>query len=289
MKRKPKGPNDQVAYTPVSDETIEKVLRDSGFPFQKRVLQEIEAHSSEHEFGVLADDIPWELGELAGSVDLVLARGAHRLLLDCKRAGREESNPWVFLTDGRSQPTTRARCYWRGPVAQPGRPPDELGERAAYNDMDFEPVSDESDSCAITGSKDRRDNLIERIARNLLRGAVAISEQERHSTAGRSASYRCVYVPVIVTTADLHVASVTPDNVSLADGRTRNAKVERIDIVRFRKGLEVPTWDVEDLRDAHEQSQRTVFVVRGSAIVRFLTQWRLVGAPQWPEMQEERR
>lgn len=265
------------------DEKLRSVLSHSGFPLQMRVRREIEEHASEHEFTVVASDFPWMHREETGFVDLVLTKRVWVLVLDCKRAGREESQPWVFLVSEKDvAEVSRATCLWTGPWKQGGG----RSRQDGHDDMDFEPVSYEAEFCAIMGSPDRRENLIERIASTLVKAAKSIYSQQASSKRAQDVNFRAVYVPVIVTTADLHVARV--DDVSLDDGRMRGGKFDRVDVVRLRKSLDQPWGSIEDLRDAYEQSQRTVFVVRARAIVEFLKDWRLLHAPQWPEMRDIR-
>lgn len=256
-------------------EEVKSVLSHSGFPLQMRVRSEIEDHTSEHEFSVIASDFRWTYREETGFVDLVLTKGVYVLVLECKRVGK----PWVFLVPEKdASDVSRATCLWTGPREQ------KPGQRG-HAGIDFEPVSYEAEFCAISGSTDRRENMIERVASTLVRACESVYTQQMNSKLGQAVTFRAVYVPVIVTTADLHVAS---GDASLEDGVMRDPRSDPVEVVRLRKSLGQPWENIEDLRDANEQSQRTVFVVRARAIVEFLKDWRLLYAPQWPEMREHR-
>ena len=264
-------------------EEVKSVLSHSGFPLQMRVRSEIEDHTSEHEFSVIASDFRWTYREETGFVDLVLTKGVYVLVLECKRVGK----PWVFLVPEKDgSDVSGATCLWTGPWKQ--KPGGGRSGQRGHAGIDFEPVSYEAEFCAISGSTDRRENMIERFASTLVRACESVYTQQMGSKLGQAVTFRAVYVPVIVTTADLHVAPVASDDVSLEDGRMRDPRSDRVDVVRLRKSLGQPWEDIEDLRDANEQSQRTVFVVRARAIVEFLKNWRLLLAPQWPEMRDHR-
>jgi hypothetical protein len=266
---------------------LTRAVAPSGFPLQMRIRDEIEERKPEHGFSVVASDHPWRFADDSGFVDLVITKGFTVFVIDCKKAGKQQSKPWVFLIRAKDEATaTRARCVWCGPwivQASGGR-----SGQGGYEDVHFEPASHEAEFCAIEGTKDRRDNLLERVASTLVDAASSVVGEQQQSTDGQHQLFRSLCVPLIVTTADLHVAPTI--EVSLEDGSLERTRFDAVDVVRLRKALGTArVRDFEDLRDSHAQLQRTVFVVRAKALVQFLKDWRFLQAPQWPEIPKELR
>ena len=266
-----------------ADRGLWNVVNASGFPLQMRVRQEIEDHHEKHGWEVVAGEYPWRSSTEDGYVDLILQKRITKLVLDCKRS----SAPWVFLLpDNVTSGMLRARCRWAQHV--PGKRGG-YSIPSGYSDIQFEPRTDEAEFCAIRGSSDRGTNLLERAAGTLVRAVDMIAGAESGFAISATPSFRAIYVPVIVTTADVRVARFPIGEVSLENGKIRTGRFEEVEAIRFRKSLSTIGSASEKPRDMAEskvESERTVYVVTASAIVEFLSSWKLSAFDRWPEMRE---
>ena len=82
------------------------------------------------------------------------------------------------------------------------------------------------------------------------------------------------YVPVIVTNAELAVCSFDARSISLETGEVGEPALRPVECVRFRKSFSLvePAHSGRRGLDALAQdSERTVFVVRATSLVQFLS------------------
>jgi hypothetical protein len=78
-----------------------------------------------------------------------------------------------------------------------------------------------------------------------------------------------VYIPCIITTAELVVAKVDPLQVSLEDGTVSDFEYDTVDYIMFRKSLvtDLSTGAAPaDLADSNKDKERTLLIVNSKNI-----------------------
>ena len=119
--------------------------------------------------------------------------------------------------------------------------------------------------------------MLEKTAAVLLDSVASFALYERRSV-NKGQAFKRFYVPVIITTADLMVASFEPSSVSFKDGcLPDDAVFEAVPFVRFRKSFGGISFvgTVPPVEQAYRESERTVFVVNAEHWESFLIQWEL--------------
>ena len=115
--------------------------------------------------------------------------------------------------------------------------------------------------------------MLERIASNLLLATESVATQELLiERKSRFENYR-FYLPVIVTSAQLLICHIDPDDVDLANGKILPEKTKCIDapLVRFHKAfLTSDRLEAESIEDAYKETLRTVVIVRSTEFKGFL-------------------
>jgi len=250
------------------------VANSSGFPLQIRVA---EIANSSRKWEVYAEEHPWcsSSTQNEGFIDLVLLDKLHNvqsIVVECKRVMQ---TVWVFLID---KPKPTLRTHIRLWISDHGF---SRWDQFGWSDFQAEPACHESKYCAIPGQAHGRHNLIEKTASELVDSieALATQEKELHDRPGQSeSSFRRVYIPVIVTTAELQVACFSPDSISIKDGTLpENVAFSSVPYVRFRKALNsfFEPSPHETLLVAHQKAERSVFIVNSAKFDEFLNIWEI--------------
>lgn len=242
-----------------------KVVNASGFPFQLRVADLVEKTASRHGWRVLAREHPWtdpETGK-ASFIDLALARDREsvRLIVECKRA---QEGQWIFLLPKTAPPSTeRTRCLATF-NAKNGRKTTEWAE------CSFEPPSVESSFCVVRGTGEGDRPLLERLAALASRATESFGAQELAVERTGSFDIQTIYVPVIVSNAELFVCRFDPADIDITTGflPPNGVSFETTSMVRFRKPLTTPIdlSGFEDVGSVNWAAGRTVFVVNATAL-----------------------
>jgi hypothetical protein len=130
--------------------------------------------------------------------------------------------------------------------------------------------------------KEKDRPTLEALSSDLIMALESMALEERkiilsHLTTGSS---YITYLPIIVTTAELYRCFVNPGDVNIEDGTVSpQSKFEKVDFIRFRKGLSTVNLDsrkleeVHDLREANKANERSVCVIHASKFVDFLCQF----------------
>jgi|SRR5580693_1003650 hypothetical protein len=257
---------------------LPRLLNTSGFPFQLRVEAEISTLTSGNGWSVRSREHQWRHGvsQNSGFIDLVTGYGIVRAVIECKRA---DSSRWLFLVPGRGdQQQSRARCL--------------CTERGAggivfqWADLHVDPFSYEAPFCiGASGSgkerKDRDPMLLERISDDLLQSVEALAVEELMLDR----SGRGILFPMVVTAAQLLVATFDPKDTSIETGELppASAAFSEVSFIRFRKALAhglpapltpiLPGPRISDLAASNRDKERTVFVVNSGHIGRFFEAW----------------
>ena len=247
-------------------EAVVTALVSSGFPFQTAIAATV---PQAVDWKVLDEEFPWQ--DTAGAdrfLDIAAGNEALFVGLECKKSQTEN---FIFLQpDARTGRAQRVRCPYLTQIRDSTR-----RIEVAFAEWFFEPESVESAFCVVTTSDKGRDQrLLERDAQLLVRGTDAYALFRKRAfkpTAQWEPDRPCV--PVLVTNAPLFVAKYSPAAVSLESGQFAlppEAEIESVEWVRFAK-----PFTSHRNRDV---GFRTVFVVRATALVRFLEAIALTGS-----------
>ena len=256
-----------------SEKNLEKIVNASGFVFQLSVMDNIQRTKEKHNWEILAHEHPWRnpSNDDEGYIDIILKQEWRRFVIECKRT-RDAS--WVFLNpDDKRDEVALARCLWTlrnalyidkenklsGPVYE---------TISGWYDFAMAPTSPESEFCAIRGSGETDMPFLERICGELLKAIDCLSVEEKEIDKKNKYYRPCMYIPTIVTNAQLVLCHFDPDKVSLSDGLVKDGKFKTVPFIRFRKSLTAvlssyasPT----NLMDANIDKQRTILIMNADS------------------------
>jgi hypothetical protein len=243
------------------------IANSSGFPLQIRLANIAE---STREWGVYLEEHPWksDVTGTEGFIDLVLKKNRVTMVIECKRL-REIK--WVFLIPTPSAPEPSQRF-------RPWESRYNYGKwhKFEWSSQDTLPTSYESQFCAIPGTGQGRKPLLERISAELIEAIEALALQEKEHVTGGHFFHR-LYVPVIITTAELIISSFEPGSISLKDGcLPPDSDFKVVPFVRFTKTLATQYGGPygKNVQETHELAKRTVFIVNAENIEEFLSSWK---------------
>jgi hypothetical protein len=265
------------------------IVNNSGFLFQLRVACEVEATKEGHRWEVVAEEVPWldqQTGK-GGYIDLVLGKGIVRMVIECKRV---KQGTWVFLLPDGTDATDddlHARCMWvKGPDKLPlPEPPQGPSFRAGWCDFYPEPPSAIAEFCVVRGTGDDDKPMLERIAGQLIDAVECLAIEEILISINSGPGHRYIYVPMIVTNADLQVCRFSTDEIDLSDGKLADGQFESVPFIRFRKSLTTrltTNFQPSRLKDAHQDKTRSVIVVSAAHLTSLLERWRFGSEYQPP-------
>jgi hypothetical protein len=254
-----------------TDKSLLDIVNASGFLFQLRVEHELQTSYNRHQWQIVGREHRWvhPKSGAEGFIDLLLNAGRERMVLECKRV--REAN-WVFLAwEGSMEAVERARLLW----TYRGRG---LQAMAAWDELAARPESLESPFCVVRGQGEKGTPMLERLAGILLSSLEALAQQELQLPPEHS--YENVYIPLIVTAAELRVCRFSLEEIDLKTGQLPEDEAEFLTVpfLRFRKGLAtnlVPKERPKNLEEANQESERTVFIVQAQELAGFLQQFQL--------------
>jgi hypothetical protein len=261
----------------MEDHTL-RTLNESGFPLQVAIHRQVDVTTQLYGWKVLYSEHAWNspAEARAGFLDLVIENrhGTSLMAIECKRPRDAE---WVFL---RSEGTAKRRAHVQAWIShyKNGSMP-----TFGWRQVTADPECPEMQFCAIRGqTTGDRVTLIERIAAELVLATESLAKEHKDYRPQRGEDLRLLY-SVIVTTAQLKVATFDPSSISLQDGTLTNANFESVPFIRFRKQLGVhhkalTPDDYDSGIDVAYAKESTVFVVHAESLVKFLTEFELRSA-----------
>jgi hypothetical protein len=250
-----------------NDPDLLNLVNASGFLFQLKVQQEISATTPSHGKSVLAREHRWKHQQSGqeGFIDLIVSAGTNgKIIVECKRV---RDARWVFLVPEEPRSTTSVRILWTMKFSQ-----DHQG--SAWDRLDLQRDSFESEFCIVRGQADRDRPMLERLSSVLLSSVEAIAEEELQYDRPIGTAGLRFYFPALVTSASLYVCRVRPDEIDLSSGELKDAVFEEVPFVRFTKSMTTAlgsSHSPSHLADAVIEGRRTVFVVNAQQLVHFLT------------------
>lgn len=253
---------------------LRKIANASGFMFQLAVEHAVRSSRNRRKWRPTAREIPWFDQDTTEQrfADLLLVRGSRdRLVVECKRT---KDADWVFLAPA-SVPERTKYITTQWIQNHPS-----TGPRGGWTALEWTPESPVAEFCAIRGTGEGNVSLLERIGAPLARAAEYLADAELEEYKKAGAEGFCIFVPVIVTTAKLHVCRFQEEQVSLLDGKLPEAdgEFEEVPLVRFTKSLSAVTSDATagaSLGRRMSQAMRTVLVINSERLVDTIEEWGL--------------
>lgn len=243
-------------------------VNSSGFLYQVRIEHEIKSATRLHGWEYKCSEYRWVDPDTGDEefIDIILKRGNVELIIECKRVS---GGSWIFLVPNGKTDAARTRLLWGVKIG------DGKGD-ASWDDVILNPPSLESNLCILPGKNERDKPLLERTASKLVRSAEALSKEEfslpRSSLASRQVR---IYIPAIVTNAQLKVCYYDPNEIDLIAGTLSDGGFQPIPFIRFRKTLSTSIntlgKDLLDIADLNSKKERTVLVINGSELNKFLS------------------
>lgn len=267
----------------MDDSELLKLTRSSGFPFQMAIIDAITRSRAEHHWSVASSEHPWQHCQDSGFADAVLVNNHLpncRAIIECKR----RQGTLLFLTRS-AEHQKRVRLHW-------GYKRDNRAQAYGWHDVQCLPGSSEAEYCVVSGDGDKR-TMLESLAGKLLLATQAIAEFELCSLGSKPKGAAVFHVPILVTSAELTVATFDPGEVPLDTGIVENASFSSVPYVRFRKSLGPlnTTADIWSLAKARESSDRTVLVVSATYLIELLKSYTFLDLdnPLLPWMEIDQR
>ncbi|MEJ8839720.1 hypothetical protein [Ramlibacter sp. AN1133] len=253
-----------------TDPEVLRIANDSGFPLQIAVQQSVTAEEDRHGWRVVHTEHGWHNPAdcQSGFIDLVLRdrNDFANIVVECKRV---RNATWLFFnTAGTSNPRRHCKAwvsYYR----------DGQFRAFGWHDVPIDPPSPEAKFCAVRGqTTNDKNTYLERVAGELISSTEALALEERDYRRENDEDMR-MYFNVVVTTAELKVASFDVTHLSVADGTLKEAEVVDVPFVRVRKqfsmrpaNLTPADWLRHD--DPDYRRENTVIVVRADKLNDFL-------------------
>jgi len=261
------------------------IANSSGFPLQIKIAHDSNLPKQGHVGGwrTHLEEHRWHSNETGswGFIDLIVsstpdstALPSYYMVIECKRV---RDSTYVFLLPDKNKNLRSHAKIWCSYFAN------SKWKYFDWKNCQFDPSTYESKFCAIPGQESGRNTILEKTAFNLIESAEALAWQEKRCM-GHDESYTDpfirFYIPVIVTTAKLAVAHFDPSLISAEEGTLPNDfSFESVKYIRFFKSLSSPSRSpkVTTISEAHEASERTVFVVNSEHWISFLRSWEMQG------------
>jgi hypothetical protein len=251
-----------------NNEHLNKLVNASGFVFQVGLEYAIRAKQSQHRWSIIAREHPWALSQSGaeGFIDLILGCGHMTGVVECKRT---RGGMWVFLVpDGEEAKQTATRSLWmagtEGGRSMPG-----------WDPIQCVPPSYVSSFCTVRGSGENDRPLLERLCATLLHSVEALADEECPMLERQNGAWQRVYLPMIVTTAELRVCRFAPYEVDISQGTIDHSDFEPVSFIRFQKAFSTSGQSASqaaDLGTAAAEHERTVLVVQADKFIGFLSQ-----------------
>lgn len=254
---------------------LKNLVNSSGYAFQLAVGRELDVvrQNGGDPYAFMLREHPWRKASTQeeGFIDLVLGTGILRVVIECKRP---RDGVWVFLVDhDKHTPTERVRCPWVH--HSPGNK-----DLSGYTDFRMVPESLESDMCIVRGQDEARNTLLERIGSILITSCDCLAEEQLSLLQAQPYAEPLIFLPLLVTAAELRVCRVNISDIRLSDGTLDSMTFETVPFIRFRKSLSTeltPMAQPKSLIEASQDHERTLIVVNATYLVEYFSKWELNG------------
>ena len=255
------------------ENNFKKIANASGFPFQLAIEDEIKTNINKHNWEVITHEFPWYASEKSaeGYIDLILKKNRNRMVIECKRL---KEGAWIFLNPNKTTDSKqRARLLWSRLEFEEKQ--NITGEKyitpncfMGYSEF-LSGESPESEFCSIRGSGDDGKPFLERIAGNLLTSVESLVYEELDLMNRIKKETSIIYIPAIITNAELIICNFEPDKMSLSDALISEADFKTVPMIKFRKSLSTrltANSHPQELMEIRENKERTVFIINAKSL-----------------------
>jgi len=273
-------------------------LNEQGYLFQETCEHTLKNREKQTEWEVKASEYPVSLEGQDTKVDIVLhlkAQSSLELyaLVECKRADPAYVY-WVFGTHGRFGDALCSTLGFECREIRSGQP---YQVNRLLEQLHFNVITDD----AINWLEAKRDSNrrvstpqnIENAFVQVLKGVGGFAQEQLDQRRKGSTLFKTFFVPVVVTTASLYVASYKPRDVDLSTGKIGKDKVffgpqgqpaeeEQWVLVDYGVGENVTpkpipeSYQGVDPAELQKHKIRSIFVVNSKSLVNFFSRLRLV-------------
>jgi len=262
------------------EEILEPIVNASGFFFQLGVEHELRNHVIKpgSSWNIIGREHRWIHSSTGneGFIDLLLDTGTILLVIECKRV---KNGRWVFLVPRGDSPMNRARLLWTHT--------DEVQSISDWSDFKVTPPSPEAMFCVVRGQGEKEVPMLERLASRLILSAEALSNQDLEIKRSLERSKARVFIPMIITNAELYTCSFDPALIDLQTGMIDETEFEPVPLVRFRKSLSSAIHQrtrPRSLQDLNIANDRTVLVMNSQHMAEGFKELGMPFTGQWPWM-----
>lgn len=108
--------------------------------------------------------------------------------------------------------------------------------------------------------------MLERLADSILPSTESLALEEARIRNSTRSGYTAVYLPLLVTNANLQICLFDADDISLQTGKLEKSNVtfETVPYIRFRKNLSTNARSLkkpQNLMEANQENERSIFIV----------------------------
>jgi len=247
----------------IQDESRLKIINASGYLFQLKVEDEIKNLKtySDNNIKIIASEHRWVDLESKdeGFIDTIIENGIFRYVIETKRV---QDGEWIFLVPEGSSPTQETRLLFT----------QLKNDNRIYKDWGkviLRPLTDRSSFCIIRGQGESKLTMLERIGGILLRSVESLAYEELSIGYDTERDRSFVYLPMIITNANLVCCRVDPANVDIATGRIDDAKFTDIPYIQFFKNMSSSvSTDItlKNIERINTHNNRSIIVINSEKI-----------------------
>jgi len=193
------------------------------------------------------------------------------MVIECKKL---KEGAWIFLNPNKkTESTQRARFLWsrlefEERINTSGEKYTTSNCFMGYSEF-LSGDSPESEFCSIRGSGEDGKPFLERIAGNLLTSVESLVHEELDLMKRIERQTSIIYIPTIITNAELVICNFEPDKISLSDALISEAYFQTVPMVKFRKSLSTRLTEnsrPKQLMDISKNKERTIFIINAESL-----------------------
>lgn len=260
-----------------TEDKLRNILNASGFLFQLCIENEITKTAKNHKWNVVSREHPWSDQAIGneGFIDLVLRSGIVQMVVECKRP---RDGSWIFIVpEEKRQLEYRLKCLWTDFI-----PPNKI--LSGWDEFSIAPPTLQSEFCIIRGQGEEGKTLLERISGQLLISLDCLAKEELEINQGISFKQTRIYIPVIITSAELIACHLNLEEISLSEGTIEKGIFQPVPFIRFRKSLTTKLtsqFQPKNVKEANENKERSILVINSNHLADILQGWKIERMDEW--------
>ncbi|MCC6454457.1 MAG: hypothetical protein IT328_05900 [Caldilineaceae bacterium] len=256
---------------PYDNKALIGVVNSQGYLLQQAVEHIVRTGNGTqiNQWNVVSSEHYWENTdrEQSGYIDLLIRYASDGIMgvVECKRYAEE--TPWIFLCpDDEPADVRYSSLYWAHKTRQ-------FGNKMGFYEFVYCPTSRAAKFCIVRGQAKEKP-MLERIAGELLYSVEALAKQ--YSSLPNIPSGSSIFVPIIVTTAQLYICKYDQQNIEPESGTLNldHAQFEKVPFIRFHKvftNTDVDLNSIEQFSEIEKRQSQTVMVVQINSLSEFLS------------------